>query len=44
MFETDLACIRLKGTIVWLGFALGFVEPFAPHITDMKAVNYLFAS
>nr|VWP01538.1 Plp [Ganoderma boninense] len=38
-FETDLACIRVKGTIVWLGFASGLVEPFAPHITGLKAVN-----
>ncbi|PIL27058.1 hypothetical protein GSI_10197 [Ganoderma sinense ZZ0214-1] len=43
-FQTDLACIRAKGTIVWLGFASGPVEPFAPHITASKAVKYLFAS
>ncbi|KAI1793736.1 NAD(P)-binding protein [Ganoderma leucocontextum] len=44
MFETDLACIRAKGTIVWLGFASGLVEPFAPHITAFKAVKFVFAS
>ncbi|TBU21784.1 NAD(P)-binding protein [Dichomitus squalens] len=43
-FQTDLACIRTKGTIVWLGFASGLVEPFAPHITAMKAAKYVFAS
>ena len=43
-FQTDLASIRAKGTIVWLGFASGPVEPFAPHIMALKAVKYVFAS
>ncbi|KAI1793737.1 NAD(P)-binding protein [Ganoderma leucocontextum] len=43
-FETDLACIRAKGTIVWLGFTSGLVEPFSPHITAFKAVKFIFAS
>ena len=43
-FETDLACIRAKGTIVWHGFQSGLVEPFAPHITAMKAIKYVFGS
>nr|VWO98456.1 Glycerol-1-phosphatase [Ganoderma boninense] len=44
VFQTDLACIRAKGTTVWLGFASGLLEPFAPHITGLKAVKFIFAS
>ena len=43
-FETDLACIRAKGTIVWLGFTSGLIQSFAPHITAMKAVKYICVS
>ena len=43
-FQTNLAAIRAKGTIVWLGFASGFVDPFVPYITGIKAVKYVFAS
>ena len=43
-FQTDIACIGAKGTIVWMGMASGLVEPFPPHITGLKAVKFMFAS
>ena len=43
-FETDLACIRAKGTLVWLGMASGRVEPFSPYVGALKAVKFVFAS
>ncbi|KAM5545502.1 hypothetical protein V8D89_000540 [Ganoderma adspersum] len=43
-FETDLACIRAKGTLVWLGMASGRVEPFSPYVAALKAVKFVFAS
>ena len=43
-FETDLACIRAKGTLVWLGMASGRVEPFSPYVGALKAIKFVFAS